>query len=231
MTMSLERAGMKFWYAYVGVLNSARPSIAIGGKRLVVSPHVYKPLENEHTAAEYCRPDDRVLDLGCGSGVLAVFAASKAREVVAVDISPSAVEDTVENCRRLGLTNVTVKRSDMFSNVEGKFDIVLTAPPYLSLKFESDEQQFATSDRFLPSLFSQVGDHLVDGGRLLVVFPLRFRERLEELAAAHGLELLEVNRAPRKSLALGLLSLAYMSVGWRSTFYLFRVKAGLAGSS
>jgi release factor glutamine methyltransferase len=225
MAITLERAGMKFWYAYVGMLNSARPSITIDGKRLVVSPHVYKPLENEHAAAGYCRPSDRVLDLGCGSGVLAVFAAPKAREVVAVDISLPAVEDTVENCHRLGLTNVTVKQSDMFSNVEGKFDIVLTAPPYVSLKFESDEQQFATSDRFLPSLFSQVGDHLVDGGRLLVVFPLRFRERLEKLAAAHGLELLEVNRAPRKSLGLGLLSLTYMSVGWQSTFYLFRVTA------
>jgi release factor glutamine methyltransferase len=224
------RAVMKFGYAYVAMLNSALPSITIEGKHLVVSPHVYKPLENEHAAAGYCRPGDRVLDLGCGSGVFAVFAAPKAREVVAVDISPPAIEDTMENCRRLGLTNVTVKRSDMFSNVEGKFDIVLSHPPYLSLKFESDEQQFATSVRFLPILFSQVGDHLVDGGRLLVIFPLWFRERLEKLAAAHGLELLEVERTPRKSLALGLLSLAYMQVGWRSAFYLFRVKAGLAGS-
>ena len=48
MAITLERAGMKFWYAYVGMLNSARPSITIDGKRLVVSPHVYKPLENEH---------------------------------------------------------------------------------------------------------------------------------------------------------------------------------------
>ena len=209
MAMSLERAGMKFWYAYVG----CQLGSSLDRHRRQAPGCLAPRLQAAGERARRRRilpSDDRVLDLGCGSGVLAVFAASKAREVVAVDISPSAVEDTVENCPHLRRTNVTVKQSDMFSNVEGKFDIVLTAPPYLSLKFESDEQQFATSDRFLPSLFSQVGDHLVDGGRLLVVFPLRFHERLEKLAAAHGLELLEVNRAPRKSLALGLLSLAYM---------------------
>ena len=36
----------------------------------------------------------KVLDLGCGSGVGAVFCASKARELLAVDINPSAVENT-----------------------------------------------------------------------------------------------------------------------------------------
>jgi len=223
-----KRTVMKFWYAYVGMLNSARPSITIEGKRLAVSPHVCKPLENEYAVADYCRPGDRVLDLGCGSGVLAVFAADKAREVVAVDISPPAIEDTMENCRRLGLTNVTVKRSDMFSNVDGKFDIVLTNPPYISLELESEEQQWATSVRFLPALFSQVGDHLVDGGRLLLIFPLWYRKRLEKLAAVHGLELLEVKRTPPRSLALRLLRLAYMQVASRPAFYLFRVKPGLA---
>jgi release factor glutamine methyltransferase len=221
---SAMRAVMKFWYAYGVMLNSARPSITIEGKRLTVSPHVCMPLENEYAVADYCRLGDRVLDLGCGSGVCTVFAAAKAREVVAVDICPAAIENTMENCRRLGLTNVTVKRSDMFSNVDGQFDIVLSHPPYVSLEFESEEQQFATSVRFLPTLFGQVGDHLVDGGRLLVIFPLWFRKRLEKLAAMHGLELLEVKRTPPKSLALGLLSLAHMQVGWRSAFYLFGVK-------
>ncbi len=220
-----KRTFMKFWYAYVGMLNSALPAITLEGQRLAISPHVYKPLENENAAADYCRPDDRVLDLGCGSGVFTVFSAPKVHEVVAVDISAPAIENTTENCRRFGLTNVTIKRSDMFSDVDGKFDIVLCNPPYVSLDFGSEEQQFATSVRFLPTVFSQVGDHLVDGGRLLVAFPMWFRKRLEKLAAEHGLELVEVKRTPRKSLALGLLSLAYMQVGWRSAFYLFRVKA------
>ena len=98
-----KRKFMAFWYPYVRLLNSTWPSITIAGKRLVVSPEVYKPLENEHACADYCRPGDRVLDLGCGSGVCTVFTAPRAREVLAVDISPAAVRNTRENCDRFGL--------------------------------------------------------------------------------------------------------------------------------
>jgi release factor glutamine methyltransferase len=219
-----KRTFMTCWYPYVRALNSVWPSITVGGRRLVISPDVYKPLENEHGCADYCNTGDRVLDLGCGSGVCAVFVAPKAREVVAVDISPSAVKNTEENCRALGLTNVTVKQSDMFSSVEGRFDLILANPPYIAVEFENDEEQFATSIRFLPTLFAQVGQHLTDDGRLLVQFPIWFRHKIEGLGAKHGLELLEVKRTPRKSLGLALLSLVYMQVGFRSAFYLFRVK-------
>src|ERR1700734_4120001 len=113
----VKHAVMTFWYPYVRMLNSIWPSITIQGKRLVVFPDVYKPLENEPACAEYCREGDRVLDLGCGSGVCGIFCAPKAREVVAVDISAAAVRNTQENWRRLGLSNVTVLQSDMFSRV------------------------------------------------------------------------------------------------------------------
>jgi SAM-dependent methyltransferase len=94
-----KRAFMTFWYGYVKNLNLILPSITIQGKRLIVFPDVYKPLENEYACADYCREGDRMLDLGCGSGIGAVVCAPKVRELVAVDISPSAVKNTEENCR------------------------------------------------------------------------------------------------------------------------------------
>jgi methylase of polypeptide subunit release factors len=215
---------MTGWYPYVRLLNSTWPSIKIGGLKLAISPDVYKPLENEQACVNYCNADDRVLDLGCGSGVCAVFAAQKVREVLAVDISPAAVQNTKDNCERLGLRNVTVRQSDMFSNVDGKFDLILANPPYIAVEFEKEEEQFATSVRFLPTLFSKAGDYLTEDGRLLVQFPIWFRNKIEKLGADHGLELLEVKRTPNKSLGLFLLSLAYTQVGFRSAFYLFRVK-------
>ena len=219
-----KRAFMSFWYPYVGALNEIWPTITIKGKRLVIAKEVYKPLENEYACAEYCKEGDRVLDLGCGSGVGAVFCAPKAREVVAVDISQAAVKNTEENCRIQGLTNVKVLQSDMFSNVEGRFDLILANPPYIELEVEGDDTQFATSVRYMPVLFDNVGEHLVDGGLLLVQFPIWFRKKVERMASGHGLELIEVKRVPLKSPSLLLLSLAYMQFGFRSAYYLWRYK-------
>lgn len=163
-----KHAFMTFWYSHARLLNSLFPSVTLQGKRLVIFPEVYKPLENEQACSEYCREGDRVLDLGCGSGVGSVFCAPKAREVIAVDISLPAVRNTEENCRIHGLKNVKVIQSDMFSRVEGKFDIILANSPYIEDDFEAEEQQFATSRKYLPALFAQVSDYLADNGRLVI---------------------------------------------------------------
>jgi release factor glutamine methyltransferase len=158
--------------------------------------------------------------------VAAVFCAPKVRELLAVDISPSAVRNTEENCRLNKLSNVAVKQSDMFSCVEGKFDLILANPPYIEAEFEKEEEQFATSTRYLPILFSQVGKHLAGDGRLLIQYPIWFRGMIERLASAHGMKLLAVRRLPLKSPALFLLSLLYMQVGFRSAYYLLQPTLG-----
>jgi release factor glutamine methyltransferase len=227
LAWSLFKYGvMGFWYWYVKALNRLWPSITLEGKRLAIFPGVYKPLENEPACAEYCRDGDRVLDLGCGSGVCAAFCAPKVREVIAVDISAAAVRNTQENCKRLGLSNVTTLQSDMFSQVVGRFDLILANPPYIEADFENEEEQFATSVHYLPMLFAGVREHLTSDGRLLVQFPIWFRRRIEGLAARHGLQVLTVRRLPRKSLGLSLLSLAYMQVGWRSAYFLIQPLQG-----
>lgn len=215
-----KRATMAFWYWYVRKLNALLPTVTVGGRSIEVLPGVYKPLENEHACASYCRDGDRVLDLGCGTGVGSVFCASKAREIVAVDISAQAVTNARRNFERHGVTNATASQSDMFDNVEGKFDLILANPPYVEADFEGEEEQFATSVRYLPALFANLDDHLAQDGRLLIQFPLWFRGRIETLAARSGMRLSEVRRLPNKSPGLALLSLAYLQVGFRSAFFL-----------
>jgi release factor glutamine methyltransferase len=217
-----KRGFMTFWYWHVRQLNVLWPSITLGEKTLVIFPGVYKPLENEQSCVEYCNEGDRVLDLGCGSGVCAAFAAGVAREVQAVDISPAAIENTKENCRRFGRENVTVTLSDMFTNVDGRFNLILANPPYIEADFENSEEQFATSTRYLPILFAQARNYLEKDGRLLVQYPGWFGGLIKKLAAEHGLDVIKVQRMPRKSLYLSLLSLAYMQVGWRSTLFLIK---------
>lgn len=230
--MNIIKIGLKgfmaFWYPYVGMLNRVAPSITVGGKRIVVSPEVYKPLENEHACAAYVNAGERVLDLGCGTGVNAIFCAETAREVLAVDISLPAVENTIENCRRLGAHNVTVRQSDMFSAVDGQFDLIVANPPYVAVDFDAEESQFATSTRYLPTLFREAGKHLTTDGRLLVQFPIWVKGAVVKMAESQGWELVSLKRTPLKSPALLLTSLAYMQFGFRSAFYLFRRKEAAA---
>ena len=217
-----KRGVMSVWYVHANFLTRLYPSITIEGKKLTISPGVYKPLENESVCAEYCRAGDRVLDLGSGSGVCSIFCAPIAREVIAIDISAVAVKNTQENCARLGVTNVTAFQSDMFAQVKGRFNLIVANAPYVAADFESEQTQFATSVRYLPILFTEANNYLAENGRLLVQFPMWFRGRIEALAERHGLKVVAVRRMPPKSFALSLLSLAYLQVGFRSAYFLIQ---------
>ena len=109
---------MTFWYWYVGKLNERFPYKTVEGRRFAVFPGVYKPLENEHSCAQYCQEGDRVLDIGCGCGVGAIFCAEKAESIVATDISAAAVENTKANCKTFNIDKITVFESDMFEKIE-----------------------------------------------------------------------------------------------------------------
>ncbi|MCH5161072.1 MAG: peptide chain release factor N(5)-glutamine methyltransferase [Clostridiales bacterium] len=71
----------------------------------------------------------RVLDLCTGSGCIAAVIAKNTRaEIVASDIDDDALEVAKSNLKGLG---VTVVKSDMFDGIDGKFDLIVTNPPYI----------------------------------------------------------------------------------------------------
>jgi len=76
---------------------------------LLLGPGVFSPTATSKTLAEAMEiePGDTVIDVGCGSGVLAFVAAKLgAAKVYGVDLSHRAVEAAKENAKRLGLENV-----------------------------------------------------------------------------------------------------------------------------
>jgi 16S rRNA G1207 methylase RsmC len=78
-------------------------------------------------------PGDRVLDLGCGSGTVALAAAFRAEgvDVVAVDSHARAVECTRVGAEQNGLVNVTVQHSASGPQPDsGQFDVAVINPPY-----------------------------------------------------------------------------------------------------
>jgi release factor glutamine methyltransferase len=78
----------------------------------------------------------RVLDLGTGSGAIALTLARlrPLAEVVAVDLSAEALQIAADNAALLGVTNVCFIQSDWFSNLTGvgKFDAIVSNPPYIA---------------------------------------------------------------------------------------------------
>jgi len=119
------------------------------------------------------REDDRVLDMGTGCGVNAILAASRAAEVVAVDMNPQAVEAARANVERNGVSGrVEVLASDVFSNVEGLFDLIIFDPPFRWFAprdmFEAamTDENYETMTRF----FREAAQYLADTGRMLIFF-------------------------------------------------------------
>ena len=76
----------------------------------------------------------RVLDLGTGTGAIALSVAAERpeTEVVAVDKSADALALAGENASALGISSVRFLRSDWFENVMGTFDAIVSNPPYLT---------------------------------------------------------------------------------------------------
>ncbi|MBF04121.1 MAG: methyltransferase [Flavobacterium sp.] len=70
------------------------------------------------------------LELGCGSGIIALFAAKKGALVTASDINPIAIDFLNKNAGKNYLS-VTSVRSDLFDSIEEKsFDYIIINPPY-----------------------------------------------------------------------------------------------------
>ncbi|WP_020408832.1 50S ribosomal protein L3 N(5)-glutamine methyltransferase [Hahella ganghwensis] len=79
---------------------------------------------------------ERMLDLCCGSGCIGIAGAYvfEESEVVLSDISDSAIDIAKENITRHQMGDrVSVIKSDLFDQVEGSFDVILTNPPYVDL--------------------------------------------------------------------------------------------------
>ncbi|MFO0838193.1 MAG: ChbG/HpnK family deacetylase [Phycisphaerae bacterium] len=75
------------------------------------------------------QPGDRVLDVGTGTGILAICLARSGRNVTAVDISSAAVRTAGKNAAHHGV-KIACYRSDLLDSVQDRFDLIAFNPPY-----------------------------------------------------------------------------------------------------
>jgi release factor glutamine methyltransferase len=176
--MSNERiADLRRWHerAYREMSSAGEQRLSYLGLDLVVPPGVFAPTGTSDllggAVLDEVRPGDRVLDMGTGSGVNAILAASVAADVVGVDVNPAAVEAATANAARNGV-RATFCVSDVFSAVEGTFDLVVIDPPFRwfaprdMLETAMADEGYAAVGRF----FSGIDARLRHGGRVLMFF-------------------------------------------------------------
>jgi len=141
--------------------------------RLDVPKDVYEPLEDTLLLAgviERSALSGTVLEVGCGSGLLSIIMARNGCDVTAVDINPEAVKATKHNASSCK-ADVKCLVSNLFSNVSGKFDVIVFNPPYLREAISDDARTWAAGEN-LELIDRFVGDasgHLKRGGRVFVV--------------------------------------------------------------
>jgi len=157
-------------------------------------PQVYQVEEDTvlllEAALAEARPDDRVLEVGTGSGYIAASLTGRAARVIALDINPHAV-------RAAYARGVEVVRSDLFAGIRGPFDLVLFNPPYLPTAPEErldDWLEYALDGgvdgrQTIARFFAGVDPVLASGGRvLLLVSSLTGPEEVLRLAHVAGLD-------------------------------------------
>jgi release factor glutamine methyltransferase len=118
---------------------------------------------------------DRVLDMGTGSGILAIAAAKKGCSVTAVDINPEAIKVAKENASKENL-EINFILSDLFQNVNGKFDLIIFNAPYVPTEnsepktMESKAWDGGETGLEVVNLFlSSVRDYLNEGGKIFLL--------------------------------------------------------------
>jgi release factor glutamine methyltransferase len=115
--------------------------------------------------------DARVLDMGTGSGIGAIFAARRAAYVVATDINPEAVRCAQVNALALGLDHkIETRAGDLFEPVRGEqFDVILFNPPfYHGLPRDMADYAWRSPDVF-DRFLRELPMYLRPGGFALVV--------------------------------------------------------------
>lgn len=160
---------------------STRPRLRLGVQLdaridITLLPEVYNPSDDSYLLLKVIDvgPGETFLEIGPGSGLIALHAAKAGAKVTAADLNPSAVECTRRNAAKNGV-RMNVVRSDLFEKVEGLFDVIAFNPPYLpsdgvttswmEKAWSGGGEGSETAVRFL----AEAWRHLAPGGRIYMI--------------------------------------------------------------
>ena len=140
---------------------------------------VYRPAEDSELLLRHARSRFRgaVLDMGTGSGFLAIEAAldPKVDRVVAVDVDPEALASARRGAEGAGvLVDIEFVLGDLFKGLEGEmYDLIVFNPPYLPSEGDADEPSWSggsVGNEVMLRFLDEAGGHLNPDGEVLMIY-------------------------------------------------------------
>lgn len=175
------------------------------GREFVLSPAVLDPRPETECLVEaaLAEPFAQVLDLGTGSGCIAVtlLAERPSATGVATDLSDQALEIAQANARSSGvLDRLWLTQSDWWSGIAGQFDLIVSNPPYIALdemdglmpEVRDHDPRLALTDEgdglgAYRDIARGLGAHLAPGGRVVLEIGPTQAAAVSELLNTAGL--------------------------------------------
>ena len=155
------------------------------GKKFVIYPNVFSPLEDTRILIKsmIIPKESNVLEIGAG------------------DINPDAIKCAQENVRLHKINNIEVRLSDLFENINEKFDIILANLPFRNLPTNDIieksmwDQDFSANERF----FKEVSNYLKPKGIIYFVHA-NFGEiaRVKELIKKYNFKIEKIYKSKKE---------------------------------
>lgn len=182
------------------------------GQSFKVNEHVLIPRQDTEQLVEealkYLQAGQRVLDLCTGSGCILLSLITQASVTgVGSDISPEALEVAKQNEKRMHVHGTTWVQGDLFENVTGTFDLIVSNPPYIATEViptlmeevREHEPLLALDGHedglyFYRKIVAEAGKYLNRGGRLLMEIGYDQADVLTELLTEAGFLDVEIQR-------------------------------------
>jgi len=162
---------------------------------------IYSPREDSYLLEKQVKKYSKnksVIDIGTGSGIQALSSLSSgAKEVTASDINEEAINH-LKNIIKSNNYIIKLIKSDLFSNIKNKFDLIIFNPPYLPENKDEDKESKLTTtggkrgDEIILRFLKQSKAHLNKNGILLLLLSSltpkdKILKLLKKLSLSHNI--------------------------------------------